>query len=159
DTSCNLVNTALVLTADDRLRAQFTRSLAGFSVFDARSDSDALRMLRLVDIDIIMRDSAGPAGALAALVGSGRDIAPHALIVAVGAGGDDNGADFTVPEGFTPRELEAVLRHALERQRLIREIAAMRTTLPAATPPSSSAYEPWDGAAVARVLRGFTGVL
>jgi two-component system, NtrC family, sensor histidine kinase AtoS len=154
------VNTVLVVTADDRLRGQFTRCLAGFSIFDARADGDALRILRLVDIDIVLRDSAGPPGALAAFVGAARDITPHALIVAVRAGGDDDdGADFTVPDGFTPRELEAVLRHALERQRLLRELAAMRSAIRAVAPPRPSSEESWDGAAVARVLRGFTGVL
>jgi PAS domain S-box-containing protein len=154
------VNTVLVVTADDRVRARIERCLTGFSVFDARGDGDALRMLRLVDIDIALRESTGPAGALATFVTAARDAAPHSLIVAVGASGEEEvSADFTVSDGFTPAELEAVLRHALERQRLMREIAAIRTAAPAVTPPRLSSEEPWDGAAVARVLRGFTGVL
>jgi PAS domain S-box-containing protein len=154
------VNTVLVVTADDRVRARIARCLTGFSVFDTRADGDALRMLRLVDIDIVLRESTGPAGALATFVVAARDAAPHSLIVAVGASGEDEtSADFTVSDGFTPPVLEAVLRHALERQRLMREIAAMRTATPAMAPPRSSSEEPWDGAAVARVLRGFTGVL
>jgi two-component system, NtrC family, sensor histidine kinase AtoS len=154
------VNTVLVLTADDRVRARIARCLTGFSIFETRADGDALRMLRLVDIDIVLRESTGPAGALATFVAAARDVAPHSLIVGVGASGEDEvSADFTVSDAFTPAELEAVLRHALERQRLLREIAVIRTAAPATAPPRPSREEPWDGAAVARVLRGFTGVL
>jgi hypothetical protein len=121
------VNTVLVLTSDDRLRARMARSLTAFSIFEARTDGDALRTLRLVDIDVILRESTGPAGALATFVTAAREITPHPLVVAVGAGGEDEDcADFTVSDGFTARELEAVLRHALDRQRLVRELAATR---------------------------------
>jgi len=154
------VNTVLVLTADDRLRARMARSLTAFSIFEARTDSDALRTLRLVDIDVILREGTGPAGALATFVTSAREISPHPLVVAVGASGEDeDSADFTVSDGFTTRELEAVLHHALDRQRLVRELAATRSTAPAATAATSTNGEPWDGVAVARLLRGFTGVL
>jgi PAS domain S-box-containing protein len=154
------VNTVLVVTTDDGLRARVVRSLASFSIFEARADGDALRTLRLVDIDVILRESSGPAGALSTFVTAARDITPHALVVAVGASGEEEDtADFTVSDGFTARELEAVLRHALERQRLLRELASTRTTAPTVPPPRPSSDEPWDGAAFARVLRGFTGVL
>jgi PAS domain S-box-containing protein len=154
------VNTVLVLTSDDRLRARMARSLTAFSIFEARTDGDALRTLRLVDIDVILRESTGPAGALATFVTAAREITPHPLVVAVGAGGEDEDcADFTVSDGFTARELEAVLRHALDRQRLVRELAATRAAAPAAVTSSAANGEPWDGVAVARLLRGFTGVL
>ena len=154
------MNAVLVVTANDMLRARVTRSLAEFSVFEARSDGDALRTLRLVDTDVILRESVGPAGALATFVAAARDISPHALVVAVGAGGEEeDSADFTVSEGCTARELEAVLRHALDRQRLVRELAATRAVAPAAVAPAPVNGEAWDGMAVARLLRGFTGVL
>ena len=154
------MNTVLVLTADDALRARVSRSLTAFSIFEARSDSDALRTLRLVDIDVVLRESTGPAGALATFVTAARDVTPLALVIAVGASGEDeDSADFTVSDGFTARELEAVLRHALDRQRLVREIAVTRAAAPAAAAPAAANGEPWDGVAVARLLRGFTGVL
>ncbi|HJR88620.1 MAG TPA: hypothetical protein VJ782_00505, partial [Aeromicrobium sp.] len=96
------MNTVLVLTVDDTVRARVNRSLADFSIFEARSDGDALRTLRLVDIDVILRESTGPAGALATFVAAARDISPHALVVAIGASGDEeDSADFTVSDGFT----------------------------------------------------------
>jgi PAS domain S-box-containing protein len=154
------VNTVLVLTADDALRARVSRSLTPFSIFEAREDGDALRTLRLVDIDVILRGSMGPAGALSSFVAAVREITPHALVVALGASGEaEESADFTISNSFTTRELESVLRHALERQRLVREVAASRVAAMVPTPPRAMSEEPWDGAAVSRMLRGFTGVL
>ena len=79
------MNTVLVLTADDALRARVSRSLGAFSVFEARADGEALRTLRLVDIDVILRESSGPTGALATFVAATRDVTPQALVVALGA--------------------------------------------------------------------------
>ena len=155
------MNTVLVVTADDALRARLVRCLSNFSIFEAHGDKDALRTLRLVDIDVILRESLGPAGALTTFAAAARDVAPGAILIAVGASGEDEtSAEFTVPDGFTPRELEAVLRHALDRQRLLRELAASRTPVPKAAPaPLVSEEAGWDGSGLARVLRGFTGVL
>jgi PAS domain S-box-containing protein len=154
------VNTVLVLTADDALRARVARTLTPFSIFEARGDSDALRTLRLVDIDVILRESTGPAGSLTSFVTAAREITPHTLVVAVGAGADDEeAADFTISDSFTARELETLLRHALERQRLVREVAASRLAAMVPAPQRAMSEEPWDGASVSRMLRGFTGVL
>ena len=89
-----------------------------------------------------------------------KDIAPRTLVVAIGDLTDDEiSADFSVPEAFTARELDAVLRHALDRQRLIREVDAARGLVPLA-PVTNGGEEPaWDGAALTRVLRGITGGL
>jgi PAS domain S-box-containing protein len=154
------VNTILVSTADEIIRTRLVRSLSSFSIFEAQSDKEALRTLRLVDIDIILRESTGPAGALATFVTAARDITPGATVIAVGASGDDEStADFVVSEGFTSRELDAVLRHALDRQRLLRELAASRTPAPVTASTAKPEEASWDGAGLARVLRGFTGVL
>jgi signal transduction histidine kinase len=152
------VNTVLVLAADEALRSRIARSLAPFSIFEARSDGEALRTLRLVDIDLILRESAGPAGALATFVTAAREIAPSVLIVAVGASGqDEDSADFTLPDGFTARELDALLRHAVDRQRLAREVAATRRSAAPAAGPLAGEETAWDSAGLARVLRGFAG--
>jgi PAS domain S-box-containing protein len=156
------VNTVLIVTPDDALRARLLRGLGGFTIFEAPSDPEALKTLRLVEIDLVLRDSAGPAGALSTFVSGARDVAPSALVVAVGAAGEEEAAaDFMVPDGFTTRELDAVLRHALEKQRLVREIKMLRT-------PSSAPHTParggaadetsWDNAALARVLKAFSRV-
>src|SRR5207245_1562242 len=103
----------------------------------------------------------GPAGALAPLARRAGGVGPGAILIAVGASGEDEtSAEFTVPDGFTARELDAVLRHALDRQRLLRELAASRAPAPKAVPaPIVSEEAGWDGGGLARVLRGFPGVL
>ena len=154
------MNTVLVLTGDEALRGRIARSLSKFSTFEARSESEAYQTLRRIDIDVVLREGKGPAGALAAFVTAAKDIAPRTLVVAIGDLTDDEiSADFSVPEAFTARELDAVLRHALDRQRLIREVDAARGLVPLA-PVTNGGEEPaWDGAALSRVLRGITGGL
>ncbi|HEV8587095.1 MAG TPA: GAF domain-containing protein [Methylomirabilota bacterium] len=155
------MNTVLVVTADDALRTRLLRGLSGFTIFEAPSDPDAIKTLRMVEIDLVLRDSAGPAGALSTFVNGVRDVAPAALIVAVGAAGEEEvTADFTVPDGFTTRELDAVLRHAVDKQRLVREIRMLR--IPAAPLPPThgggAMDTAWDSAALARVLKAFSRV-
>jgi len=54
------VNTVLVVTAGEALRARLVRCLANFSIFEAHGDKDALRTVRLVDIDVIRRAGGHP---------------------------------------------------------------------------------------------------
>ena len=154
------MNTVLVVTADDALRTRLLRGLGGFTIFEAPCDLEAVKTLRLVEIDLVLRDSAGPAGALSTFVSGARDAAPAALVVAVGAAGEEEvAADFMVPDGFTTRELDAVLRHALDKQRLVREIKMLRTPSSAPlTPARGTGETSWDNAAFARVLKAFSRV-
>ena len=155
------MNTVLVVTPDDALRTRLLRGLGGFTIFEAPSDNEAIKTLRLVEIDLVLRDSAGPAGALSTFVSGARDVAPAALVVAVGAAGEEEAtADFMVPDGFTTRELDAVLRHALDKQRLVREIKMLRApSIPLAPARAIAAGETsWDNAALARVLKAFSRV-
>jgi two-component system, NtrC family, sensor histidine kinase AtoS len=156
------VNTVLVVTADDALRTRLLRGLGGFTIFEAPSDSEALKTLRLVEIDLVLRDSTGPAGALSTFVSGARDAAPGALVVAVGAAGEEEtAADFTVPDGFTTRELDAVLRHAIEKQRLVQEIKMLRAPSAARPLPARAGggdETSWDNAALGRVLKAFSRV-
>lgn len=153
------MNTVLVVTADSALRSRLLRSLSGYSIFDASGDADALKTLRLVDIDLILRESTGPAGALSTFVARVREAAPAALIVALGlVGEEEHAADFTVPDGFTARELEAVLQHAIDRQRMVREITALRAPAVPAPMVAGATETSWDGPALARVLKAFSRV-
>lgn len=154
------MNTVLVVTSDSGLLNRLQRSLGGFSVFEAASDAEAVKTLRLVDIDLVLRESAGPSGALSTFVAGVRDIAPAAITIAIGsAGEEETAADFTVPDGFTGRELDAVLRHALDKQRLVREITALReASSPAPSLAGAGAPTSWDGPALARVLKAFSRV-
>ncbi|HEX3175454.1 MAG TPA: GAF domain-containing protein [Methylomirabilota bacterium] len=153
------MNTVLIITADASLRARLLRSLSAFSVFQTASDDDALKTLRLVDIDLVLRETTGPAGALSTFVAAVREVTPTALVIAIGlAGEEENTADFTVADGFSPRELDAVLQHALDKQRLVREIAALKAPAPSTAASPGTGQSSWDGPAMARVLKAFSRV-
>ena len=155
------MNAVLVVTADAALRGRLQRSLTSFSVFPVESDAEAIKTLRLVDIDLVLRESGGPAGALSTFVASVREVAPTTLVIAIGlAGEEEHAADFTLPDGYTARDLAAALQQALEKQRLLREINALRATTATATPePAAASESSWDGPALARVLKAFSRVL
>lgn len=153
------MNTVLVVTPDEALRARLLRALSNCSIFEAASDGEALKTLRMVDIDVVVRDASGPPGAVNTFASSVREIAPSAQTLAIGVGADDSeGTDFTISEGFTTREVAAVLRHALEKRRMAQELAALREAQPVGplTVPADSA--PGHGGALTRALKDFTRV-
>lgn len=154
------MNTVLLIAPDEAVRGRLLRALGDYSVFAAQSDADALKTLRLIDIDLVLRDSTGPARGLESFVGTVRGIAPDTLTIAVGPHEDEaESADFVLPAGFTPRDLESVLRHATEKQRLVREVQMLRAQATAALPPASAGADAAaDGAALARTLREFTSL-
>ena len=51
------MKTALVVTADEALRARLTRALGDISIFTASTDAEALETLHLVEVDAVFRDS------------------------------------------------------------------------------------------------------
>jgi hypothetical protein len=105
------LNTVLVLTADETLRGRIARSLSKFSTFEARSESEAYQTLRLVDMDVVLREGKGPAGALAAFVAAAKDIAPWTLVVAIGDLTDDEISAISAFRRSRPA-FDAVLRCA-----------------------------------------------
>jgi len=152
------VNTVLLVTPDDALRTRLLGALADYSAFIATSDAEAFKVLRLIEVDVVLRDCAGLLHGLEAFIARVREVMPSALTIALGATeGEGDLADFSLPPTFTPRDLDGALRHAQERLRLTRELATLRSST-ALEPraPAASAEEPWDGVALARVLKEFT---
>lgn len=152
------MNTVLVVTADEALRARLLRALSNCSIFEAASDAEALKTLRMVEIDVVVRDGSGAPGAVNAFVSAVREAAPSAQTLALGVSGDDlDAADFAVSEGFTSREVAAVLRHALDKGRMAQELAALRET-PAVRPAAATEPPPGHGGTLTRALKDFTRV-
>ncbi|OLB51055.1 MAG: hypothetical protein AUH99_08280 [Candidatus Rokubacteria bacterium 13_2_20CM_2_70_11] len=152
------MNTVLVLTHDEALRARLLGTLDDYSAFIAQSDAEAVKILRLIDIDVILRDCVGLPRGLEAFAARVKEIQPSALTVAIGGAGDEGEAvDFRLPAGFGAPDLRDVLHRTEEKLRLVRELTALRSSV--ATPteaPAARADEPWDGAAFGRVLKEFT---
>lgn len=137
------MRTALLVTADDGLRARVLRALADRSVFSAVSDEDALKTLRLTDVDLIVKDAAPPRRELPAFLARARQLSPSSVVICVlsvenGLPEEDDileGVDFVLRGPFTPRDLATVLRQAEDKQRLLAEVSALRSIRVAANGP------------------------
>src|SRR5256884_6538501 len=105
------MKTVLVVTADSALQSRLLRNFASASVFVAATDADALKTLRIVDVDVVFRDSARPAADLHTFVARVKDVRPSALVVAIAPPDDaTDGADISLPAGFSQRDLESAVR-------------------------------------------------
>lgn len=123
------MNTILLVTPDDALRTRLLGVLEDYSAFIAQSDAEALKILRLIDVDVVLRDCAGLPRGLEAFIARVKEVMPAALTIALGAvEGEGDLADFSLPTTFTQRELDGALRHTQERLRLTRELATLRSS-------------------------------
>jgi PAS domain S-box-containing protein len=153
------MKSALLVRADPALQGQLRRALAGCSVFVVGDDEEALRTLRLVDVDMVVRDCRR-GGDLSAFAGRLKEARPGTLLVAVGAPEEAvDAADLALPEGFTSRDLEVVLRQVADRRRLLSEIAALRTQLASVVRDRRAADEAREAPAIGGILKEFTRVL
>ena len=153
------MRTALLVAADEALRARLQRALGDCSIFFAQNDAEALKTLRMIDIDLVVRDATGPSQGFESFMTTVKEIAPGALTIAVNPPAEHADApDFVLPSVFTQRDLETALRKASEKQRLVRELSALRAQAGAVTPAASTMEtEPaWDGRAWPRILKQFT---
>jgi len=129
------VRTVLLVSEDDALGARLLRVLSDCSIFPSRTDDDALRTLRLTEVDLILKQVAGPPGDLETFIAKARQLRPTAVIVCIlpadGLTPDDElaveGADFALLQPFTTPHLRGVLRQADEKLLLLQEVAALRT--------------------------------
>lgn len=155
------MKTLLLLTADEGLQARLLRVLTpGYSTFSATSDAEALKTLRLVDVDIVVRDARTATAELAGFAAAARELASTALLITVGREDEEtDAADFVLPDGFTTRQLEIVLRQADEKQRLTRELALLRKQTAPSVADLPSAGSLIEGPALARVLKEFSRML
>ncbi len=129
------MRTVLLVSEDDALGARLLRVLSDCSIFPSRTDDDALRTLRLTEVDLILKQVAGPPGDLETFIAKARQLRPTAVIVCIlpadGLTPDDElaveGADFALLQPFTTPHLRGVLRQADEKLLLLQEVAALRT--------------------------------
>jgi signal transduction histidine kinase len=152
------MKTILVVTPDAALRARLLRGFPNCSAFVADDDAEALKTLRLIDVEAVLRDSRGPARTLGAFLAQVRDLSPTTLVVAIGPGDDEEAAaDFTLPAAFAQRDLEAALRQLDDRQHLVHEIATLRSQMTPVAPPTAPEKDlAGEAPALARVLKEFS---
>ena len=154
------MKTLLLVSGDEALRNRLERMLDDTTLFMATSDGEALKTLSLIDVDAVLRHSPTGTAGLDAFVARVKERAPHAGIIVAGAlEYAAEGADFVIPATCTPSEVESALRWVSERQRLLRENAALRTQSGLGAPRDGDAGAAfWDGGLLGRVLKEFTRV-
>jgi signal transduction histidine kinase len=151
------MKTVLLVTADSALRTRLLRAFPDASVFVAQSDAEAMKTLRLVEVELIFRDGRG-AGGLEAFAGRAREVTPGALLVGVGGAPDEvEAADFALSASFTQRDFDLAMRQLGDKQRLLREVATLRA--PSAPPIAAPGADLGREAnALARILKEFSRV-
>lgn len=152
------MKTVLLVTGDSALRTRLLRAFPDASVFVAQNDPEALKMLRLVEVELIFRDSRGPGHGLEAFAARAKETAPAALLVAVGADPEETGAaGFALSAAFTQRDFELLMRQLDDKQQLQREVATLR----APSAPALAAHEAdltREANGLARILKEFSRV-
>lgn len=151
------MKTVLLVAEDEVLGAKLLRALTRYSVFPAQSDEEALRTLRLTEVDLILKHAARPARELNDFIAKARQLRPTVVMVCVlsaeGLSPDDEmaaeEADFVLLYPFSAQHLQAVLRQADDKLRLLHEVAALRSTRrPAGPGPIRDEAElAWDAGA------------
>jgi len=154
------MKTLLVVSGDEALRNRLERMLDHTTLFMATSDGEALKTLSLIDVDAVLRHSPTGTGGLDTFVARVKERAPHAGIIVAGTVEyATEGADFVIPASCTASEVESALRWVSERQRLLRENAALRTQSGVGSTRDGEAGTAfWDGGLLGRVLKEFTRV-
>jgi len=128
------VRTVLLLSEDEALDTQLLRALPDCSVFPTPTNEEALRTLRLTEVDLILKHVTQPLHDLEDFIAKARQLRPSVVIVCIlpteGLSQDDEaaaeGADFVVLHPFTTQQLRAVLHQAEEKLRLLQEVTALR---------------------------------
>ena len=115
------MKTVLLVSASDALRTRLLRGLEDtHSVFTAASDDEALRTLRLTEMELIVKEIVGPSRDLTAFIASARHLCPTSVVVCIVTPGADTvdgeseaeAADFVLLEPFTSRQLQSLLKQA-----------------------------------------------
>lgn len=129
------MKTVLLVSASDTLRTRLLRGLEQtHSVFTAASDDEAIRTLRLTEMELIVKEIVGPSRDLASFIASVRLLCPTSVVVCILTPGTDTpdgeseveSADFVLLEPFTSRQLQSLLKQADDKLSLLQEVTALR---------------------------------
>lgn len=165
------MKTVLLVSASDALRTRLLRGLEDtHSVFTAASDDEALRTLRLTEMELIFKEIVGPSRDLAAFIASVRHLCPNSVVVCILTPGADTpdreseaeAADFVLLEPFTTRQLQSLLKQADDKLHLLQEVAALRASrLPsdAGGPESQADSAPPSPQAATQMAKEFAKAL
>jgi signal transduction histidine kinase len=130
------VRTVLLVSANEALRSRLAHALGERSVFCASSDEEALKTLRVTQVEAIVKEAAAPLRDVPAFIARARHLCPNAVVICVLPPGDSSqddenaaeAADFVLLQPFTSRHVHDMVRQAEEKLRLLEEVAAFRSS-------------------------------
>ena len=137
---------ALLLITETSRQLTQLRDLLGttYTVFTATTQEEALEYLRLTRVDMVMVGCESHGHALVACLAQAKALHPHCATVylapplpaeVAAAEHDMPPCDVFLRPPFQRQELHRALEQALEKQRLLEELATLRT--PEAVPPAA----------------------
>jgi PAS domain S-box-containing protein len=119
--------TLLLVSADAALRHRLEAALDDISLFVADTDLDAIKQLRMVDIDVAVRPVTARATAFSRFAEKARHASPRTVLVAVTVDHDTTeDADFLLDSEFHDRDLQQTLRQAFDKRNVVRELDGAR---------------------------------
>lgn len=130
------MRTILLVSANDAFRSRLVHALGPRSVFFAASDDDALKTLRVTQVEAIVKEAVAPLRETPTFIARVRQLCPNAVVICALPAGEmaqdeehaAEAADFVLAQPFTSRHVQDVLRQAEEKLRLMEEVAAFRSS-------------------------------
>jgi PAS domain S-box-containing protein len=130
------VRTVLLVSGNEGLRSRLAHALGARSVFFAASDEEALKTLRVTQVEAIVKEAGPPLREVPTFIARARHLCPSAVVICVLPQGESSGddesvaeaADFLLLQPFTSRHVHDVVRQAQEKLRLLEEVAAVRSS-------------------------------
>ena len=148
------MTTILLVSIEQSLRARIDAALSDVSLFVATDDTSALRQLRSLDIDLVLRPLTTDLPPFAQFLVKAREASPTTVLIAVALSDEEaDGADFLIRSNFEPRELKNAVRFALAKATLARELRLVRNISTHPAPESKMPAAPGDST---KLVREFT---
>lgn len=130
------MRTVLLVSANEGFRSRIVRALGDRSVFFAASDEEALKTLRVTQVEAIVKEAVAPLRDVPSFIARVRHVCPSSVVICVLPPGEASeedesaaeAADFVLLQPFTSRHLQDVLRQAEEKLGLLEEVAAFRSS-------------------------------
>ena len=132
------MKTVLLVSPDESLRSRLLRALGDRSVFTASTDDEALKTIRVTEVEVVVKEASPPIREVPTFIGRLRSICPNAVVINVMPAAETSpdyesaadAADFVLLQPFTARHLQDGLRQAEDKLRLLQEVAAFRSIRP-----------------------------
>ena len=113
------VKTVLLVSRDESLRSHLLRALGDRSVFPAATDDEALKTLRVTEVEVVVKEASPPIREVSNFIGRLKhlpelrgDLRPVGGRARPTTTRAANSADFVLLQPFTSRHLQDVLRQA-----------------------------------------------